>query len=55
MAAPVEATQERYTRSIERRLDATLFERGGLVHEPATAAGLVRAALSLADRWGQRR
>jgi DNA-binding NarL/FixJ family response regulator len=49
MAATVEAVQERYTRSLERHLDATLFERGRLVHEPATAASLVRAALSLAD------
>lgn len=39
-----------YARSLERRLDVTLFDRAGLVLEPAAAAGLVRAALSLADR-----
>ncbi|HVU72816.1 MAG TPA: helix-turn-helix transcriptional regulator [Mycobacteriales bacterium] len=39
-----------YTRSLERRLDVTLFDRAGLALEPAAAAALVRAALSLADR-----
>jgi DNA-binding CsgD family transcriptional regulator len=39
-----------YTRSLERRLDAVLFELGGLVHDPTSAAWLVRAAIALSDR-----
>lgn len=49
MAATVDPARDHYTRSLERRLDVALFERGGLVHQPATAAGLVRAALALTD------
>jgi DNA-binding CsgD family transcriptional regulator len=47
-ATPI--SNDGYVRSLEHRLDATLFDRAGLVLEPAAAAGLVRAALSLADR-----
>ena len=39
-----------YTRCLERRLDAVLFDLGALVHDPASAAWLVRTALGLSDR-----
>ncbi|MBV9872797.1 MAG: hypothetical protein JO214_19450 [Frankiaceae bacterium] len=39
-----------YTRCLEKRLDVVLFELGGLVRDPTSAAWLVRAAITLSDR-----
>lgn len=39
-----------YTRCLEQRLDLVLFDLGGLVHAPSSAALLVRAAIGLPDR-----
>lgn len=39
-----------YTRCLEKRLDAALFDSGGLVRDPASAAWLVRAAIGQSDR-----